>query len=117
MICEPAAEHDVAVFAFPNAQSLSVYRKTGPMQRVGTCEVRLKVLSWAAPVINSRPHAAATAMTADLGPLLAPRSIAIVGASKTNPYASRLLVNLAEGGYQGRLYLINPRQASIDGVA
>ncbi len=50
----------------------------------------------------------------DLGPLLAPRSIAIVGASKTNPYASRLLVNLGHGGFTGRLYLINPRQASID---
>ena len=50
----------------------------------------------------------------DLRPLLAPRSIAIVGASKTNPYASRLLVNLPKGGFGGRLYLINPRQASID---
>ena len=50
----------------------------------------------------------------DLAPLLAPRSIAIVGASKTNPYASRLLVNLGNGGFTGRLYLINPRQASID---
>ncbi len=51
----------------------------------------------------------------DLRPLLAPRSIAIVGASKSNPYASRLLVNLANGGFTGRLYLVNPRQDSIDG--
>jgi acyl-CoA synthetase (NDP forming) len=51
----------------------------------------------------------------DLRPLLAPRSIAIVGASKTNPYASRLLVNLSRGGFPGRLDLINPRQDSIDG--
>jgi acyl-CoA synthetase (NDP forming) len=49
----------------------------------------------------------------DLKPLLAPRSIAIVGASSSNPYASRLLENLGNGGYTGRLYLINPRQASI----
>lgn len=52
----------------------------------------------------------------DLGPLVAPRSIAIVGASKTNPYASRLLINLPRGGFTGRLYLINPRQESIDGI-
>ena len=49
----------------------------------------------------------------DLTPLLAPRSIAIVGASTSNPYASRLLENLGHGGFAGRLYLINPRQASI----
>jgi acyl-CoA synthetase (NDP forming) len=49
----------------------------------------------------------------DLRPLLAPRSIAIVGASSSNPYASRLLENLGNGGFAGRLYLINPRQASI----
>jgi len=55
--------------------------------------------------------------TADLQPLVAPRSIAIVGASKSNPYASRLLVNLPGGGYTGRLYLVNPRQESIDGIA
>jgi acyl-CoA synthetase (NDP forming) len=49
----------------------------------------------------------------DLQALLAPRSIAIVGASTSNPYASRLLENLGHGGFTGRLYLINPRQASI----
>jgi acyl-CoA synthetase (NDP forming) len=48
--------------------------------------------------------------------LLAPRSIAIVGASASNPYASRLLENLGDGGFDGRLYLINPRQAAIGGV-
>ena len=51
--------------------------------------------------------------TPSLQPLLAPRSIAIVGASTSNPYASRLLENLGDGGFNGRLYLINPRQASI----
>jgi acyl-CoA synthetase (NDP forming) len=54
--------------------------------------------------------------TSDLRPLVAPRSIAIVGASKSNPYASRLLINLPGGGFRGRLYLINPRQDSIDGI-
>jgi acyl-CoA synthetase (NDP forming) len=49
----------------------------------------------------------------DLRPLLAPGSIVIVGASSSNPYASRLLENLGHGGFTGRLYLVNPRQAAI----
>jgi acetyltransferase len=53
----------------------------------------------------------------DLTPLVAPRSIAIVGASASNPYASRLLENLGNGGFDGRLYLVNPRQASVGGLA
>jgi acetyltransferase len=52
----------------------------------------------------------------DLRPLLAPRSIAIVGASSSNPYASRLLDNLAGDGFRGRVYLVNPRQASVGGM-
>lgn len=48
LICETAAEKDFVVFAFPNDQSMSVYRKTGLLQSVGTCEARLKVLSWPA---------------------------------------------------------------------
>src|SRR5687768_17105731 len=50
----------------------------------------------------------------DLTPLLAPRSIVLVGASKTNPYASRLLGTLT-GGFAGPIHLVNPRQASLDG--
>jgi acetate---CoA ligase (ADP-forming) len=52
----------------------------------------------------------------DLRPLLAPRSIAIVGASATNPYASRLIENLGDGGFGGPVYLVNPRQASLFGL-
>jgi acyl-CoA synthetase (NDP forming) len=52
----------------------------------------------------------------DLKPLLAPRSIVIGGASSSNPSASRLLENPGHGGFNGPLYLINPRQASIGGL-
>ena len=51
----------------------------------------------------------------DLQPLLAPRSIALVGASRSNPYASRLLANLAGGGFAGAIYLVNRRAESNDG--
>ena len=39
-----------------------------------------------------------------------------MGASASNPYASRLIENLGSGGFGGRLYLINPRQASVGGM-
>jgi acetate---CoA ligase (ADP-forming) len=52
---------------------------------------------------------------ADLQPLLAPRSIALVGASRSNAYASRLLANLAAGGFGGAIVLVNRRAEPIDG--
>jgi acetate---CoA ligase (ADP-forming) len=53
----------------------------------------------------------------DLGALLAPRSIAIVGASGNEAgYSSRSLTNLQRTGYQGRIYPVNPRHAELDGL-
>ena len=44
----------------------------------------------------------------DLRPLLAPTSIAIVGASsRPHTVASRPLTNLQQVGYRGDIYLIN----------
>lgn len=51
----------------------------------------------------------------DLRPLLEPRSVALVGASKSNAYSIRLLDNLINGGFTGRVYLVNRRQEPIDG--
>jgi acetyl-CoA synthetase len=49
---------------------------------------------------------------ADLRPVLAPQSIALIGASsRPNSFGARVLANLA--GYSGRLHLVNPRQQSI----
>ena len=52
-----------------------------------------------------------------LVPLFEPRSVALVGASE-NPakVGGRLLENLLAGGYQGRLYAVNPKHASVRGV-
>jgi acyl-CoA synthetase (NDP forming) len=52
----------------------------------------------------------------DLSPLLAPRSVAVIGAS-TNPSKSGgiLFKNLVDGGYGGLLYPINPRADSVLG--
>jgi acetyltransferase len=51
-----------------------------------------------------------------LRPFFAPRSIAVVGASSTRGKAGYFLFrNLLEGGYQGRLYPINPGSKRVLG--
>ena len=53
----------------------------------------------------------------DLRPLLAPTSIAIVGASsRPHTVAARPLANLQQVGYSGDVYLINPNSTEIAGV-
>ena len=53
----------------------------------------------------------------DIKPLVAPRSIAVIGAS-TNPNKSGgiLFSNLANGGFSGKLYPINPNASEIMGL-
>ncbi|SFE08071.1 acetate--CoA ligase family protein [Thermophagus xiamenensis] len=50
--------------------------------------------------------------------LLKPKSIVVVGASEdiTKP-GGKLLKNILEGGYQGNLYVINPRHDTVQGIA
>lgn len=52
----------------------------------------------------------------DLTPLIAPQSVAVIGAS-TNPQKSGgvLFKNLVDGGFQGRLYPVNPRADLVQG--
>lgn len=53
----------------------------------------------------------------DLGPLFAPRSIALIGASATaGSYSSRSLTNLQRTGYAGSIFPVNPRYTEIDGL-
>ncbi len=53
-----------------------------------------------------------------LDPLLRPRSIAVIGASEREGTVGRNTVeNLLKGGFEGRLYAVNPGRASVLGVA
>lgn len=54
-------------------------------------------------------------VTWDLGPLLNPKSIAIVGASETSFFASFLMKNLAQYKFEGDIYPINPKYPEIFG--
>ena len=52
-----------------------------------------------------------------LDKLLAPRSIALVGASPRHASVGRaILRNLREAGFEGKIHLVNPRYGEIDGV-
>ncbi len=51
-----------------------------------------------------------------LDPLLRPKSVAVVGASKrADSIGEWVLKNLAAGGYKGRVYPVNPRYADVQG--
>ena len=51
-----------------------------------------------------------------LDPLLRPKSVAVVGASKrADSIGEWALKNLAIGGYKGRIYPVNPRYADVQG--
>jgi acyl-CoA synthetase (NDP forming) len=56
-------------------------------------------------------------LASDLGPLLAPRSVALVGASGDfAKFNGRLLKYLLKHGYQGQIYPINPRYGELAGL-
>ena len=48
--------------------------------------------------------------------LLRPRSVAIVGASPTpGAFGANVLANLEQAGFNGELYLVNPKRTNISG--
>lgn len=52
-----------------------------------------------------------------LDPLLAPRSLALIGASPRAPSPGNDLVHMARGtGYEGAVYAINPKYSDVEGV-
>ncbi len=59
-----------------------------------------------------------SASVASLQPVFAPRSVVVIGASRRRGTVGRAaLDNIKSGGYQGRLYAINPNASQIAGVA
>src|SRR5215472_7139990 len=54
---------------------------------------------------------------ASLAPLLAPRSVAVIGASRYEGSIGRtILLNIRDAGYQGALFAVNPHAEEIGGV-
>jgi acetyltransferase len=53
----------------------------------------------------------------DLEPLFRPASVAVVGASDDeSKYGHKVLRNIIEGGYEGRIYPVNPRAGTVMGL-
>ncbi|HEV2033942.1 MAG TPA: CoA-binding protein, partial [Candidatus Dormibacteraeota bacterium] len=52
----------------------------------------------------------------NLQALLAPRSIALVGASEGSSWSQALVANFASLGFQGRLHLVHPRHSQQFGL-
>jgi acetyltransferase len=51
----------------------------------------------------------------NLKPLLSPRSVAVIGASKMGEgYGGRFVENLRKSGFSGKIYLVNPKHECID---
>jgi len=58
-----------------------------------------------------------SANVASLQPVFAPQSVAVIGASRRQGTVGRsVLDNIKSGGYQGRLYAVNPNARQIAGV-
>ncbi|MCA9369001.1 MAG: acetate--CoA ligase family protein [Pseudomonadales bacterium] len=56
-------------------------------------------------------------MSTQVQTLLAPRSVAIVGASANRQKLSNIVLrNIKDGGYSGRLYPVNPNDQTIEGL-
>jgi acyl-CoA synthetase (NDP forming) len=53
---------------------------------------------------------------ASLGPLLAPRSVAVVGAGRSGGVGHEIVRNLLDGGFTGSVYPINPHAAEVCGL-
>jgi acyl-CoA synthetase (NDP forming)/RimJ/RimL family protein N-acetyltransferase len=54
---------------------------------------------------------------ASLAPLLAPRSVAVVGASRREGAVGRaILLNIRDAGFKGELFAVNPHAQEIEGV-
>ena len=52
----------------------------------------------------------------DLGALLNPASIAVIGATERPQYGGRFVANLQATGFAGRIYPINPNRATVFGL-
>src|SRR6185436_16758541 len=52
----------------------------------------------------------------DLSPLMRPRSVAVVGASQRMGRGTRVIANLQQFGYAGRIFPVNPKYTEILGL-
>src|SRR5437764_986161 len=82
----------------------------------GTVETRFSIdpTPSSLEAIATREH---LAEAASMARLLAPQSVAVIGASTTpGKIGYAVLRNLRDAGFRGALYAVNPNTASVEGV-
>jgi len=53
----------------------------------------------------------------DLGPILYPRSVAVIGASSEfGKWGQLILTNIVAGGFEGKIFPVNPKKSSLCGL-
>src|SRR4051795_12359213 len=102
-----------------NRQMLVVFQAIGYPRQVRHedgiihCEVDLEPTEAFLAVQQAREH---RAEARSIARLLAPRSVAVIGASRTpDTIGHALLRNLLDAGFTGRLYPVNPHVEAVDG--
>jgi acetyl coenzyme A synthetase (ADP forming)-like protein len=99
---------------------LEVFRESGfeirSRPESGTIEVRLSLDPTAETVASEDRHNA-LATVASIRPVLQPRAVAVIGASRdANSISRRVFEALRASGYVGPIYPINPNATDLDGV-
>jgi acetyl coenzyme A synthetase (ADP forming)-like protein len=103
-----------------NAQMLEVFRESGfeirSRPESGTIAVRLS-LDPTAEAVASEDRRNALATVASIAPMLEPRAVAVVGASRdAASIGRRVFQALRANGYGGPIYPINPNATDLDGM-
>ncbi len=109
-----------------NAAMLRVFADAGlSVQRRmadGVIELTMLVprgvaLSEASPYLDAVADREQRADVASLVPLLAPRSVAVIGAGhRPGSIGRAILLNIRDAGFTGALYAVNPHLAEIEGI-
>ena len=103
-----------------NQPMLDVFRSSGFDLKVGSREGVVHVslsLEQTEHFVDRAAGRAQAAASASMRPIFAPRSIAVIGASRRRGnLGAEVLHNLVAGGYRGALYTVNPNAKEIDGV-
>jgi acetyl coenzyme A synthetase (ADP forming)-like protein len=109
-----------AVVLPDNRRMIQVFRDSGFAVRVRSepgellVELPAELGREARARFEERDHVAAVAAVAHV---LRPESVAVIGVSaRDGSVGAAVLRNLQTAGYKGRLYLVHPREAAIDGL-
>jgi acetyl coenzyme A synthetase (ADP forming)-like protein len=103
-----------------NHRMIEVFRQSGfPIDRHSTRDaIEIELPTSLSPAAIERfEERERTAAVAAVSRFLAPRSVAVVGASRRRgTIGGEILHNLIEGGFTGRLYPVNPHTDTLQGL-